>query len=307
MIVAEVTVNGSPASFPYAYGSIKSLSQLVATLSLNNVIKEKSQHVFIPQMEPVTSFTPDEFLIGYRKDRQTGNLSDEEIQKHVQKKPEQKAYDDDNVTLLCDMFANKLWKTGHKRFVNHADAEVTDAEILSGKIVVRDETPEKSEMDVLLIHIKTLTGKTISINVPADGTVEAIKAEVWRKEGIPQDQQRLIFAGLQLEDGQHIRNYGITFEDTIHLVARLRGGMFHATSARQDFERLGGIISPVSVKVSVPGFGQTTSVTIDKNSTCQSVINNIRGIMTGQLGGTSSNPIDLAEEEEEPALKRRKV
>ena len=94
------------------------------------------------------------------------------------------------------------------------------------------------------IYVKTLTGKTIPLNVTSSSMVEDVKRLIHCTEGCPPDQQRLLFTSVSLEDGRTLRDYNIQPKSTIHLVLRLRGGMYTQSSAQGGLPKTFTVMTP---------------------------------------------------------------
>eukprot|EP00438_Fugacium_kawagutii_P007905 Skav203687 [mRNA] locus=scaffold259:154001:154855:+ [translate_table: standard] len=100
----------------------------------------------------------------------------------------------------------------------------------------------KSGLELVLpsskIFVKVMTGQTLTVCVKESTTVDQVKRMIYEMEGVPLDQQRLISAGMQLEDGRTLKEYHIEDQSELHLVLRLRGGMYDPISGRFGFEVL---------------------------------------------------------------------
>lgn len=88
------------------------------------------------------------------------------------------------------------------------------------------------------LFVKTLTGKTVSIEIEEGESIEDVKAKIAEKEGIPPEQQRIIFGGQQLQDGKTVDDYNIGDDATLHLVLRLRGGSILSKALGKDVFRV---------------------------------------------------------------------
>lgn len=97
-------------------------------------------------------------------------------------------------------------------------------DLLMGSGIKSEDTIELKYRNNMQVFVKTLTGKTLTINVEPSDTIGLFQIFIQLTEGIPSNQQRLIFAGRTLEENRTFKDYNIQKESEFHLVLRLRGG-----------------------------------------------------------------------------------
>jgi ubiquitin-large subunit ribosomal protein L40e len=123
--------------------------------------------------------------------------------------------------------------------------------------------------NAFIVFVKTLTGKTIPLEVFPSDTIAMVKQKICDSEGIQPLQQRLVYNGVRLEDDKSLSQYNVPNQSYIYLVLQLCGGMYHETSSREDWVEI--MSSTVSLEImrrdSLSGHITSDNIDVNRGST----------------------------------------
>jgi ubiquitin len=122
------------------------------------------------------------------------------------------------------------------------------------------------------IFVRNLIGKTLALRVDSSNLVDTVKDIIQQREGVPQTEQRLIFAGKQLENGRTLSQYNIQKDNTLHLVLRLRSSLQKPKYSAFEYARATGAAIGDSMAIFVKTLlGKTITVVVNNNDTVEQI------------------------------------
>ena len=127
-------------------------------------------------------------------------------------------------TLDMPVLSYEDYKKSKKSTGMYEALNIEDIFRLSHRSAPYGDLHHDTRHGTMKLFIKTLTGKTVEVLIPPTATVDELKHKILTEQGTPEDQQRLLFAGKELQGYRTLHYYNIRAESTIHLVLRLRGG-----------------------------------------------------------------------------------